>query len=117
MEYTTVGIGVNTVAPGVVYTPLHRNTSKDVMESLLPKRRPSVGKDIVDAVMYLTDAATASGHPAHQLRGAVRRLKNDLLQERRARWSEIPPSTVLASEGLLPSGRERVPARLPAKLL
>jgi NAD(P)-dependent dehydrogenase (short-subunit alcohol dehydrogenase family) len=23
MEYATVGIGVNTVAPGVVYTPLH----------------------------------------------------------------------------------------------
>jgi NAD(P)-dependent dehydrogenase (short-subunit alcohol dehydrogenase family) len=52
MEYATVGIGVNTVAPGVVYTPLHRNTPKDVMESLLPKGRPSMVKDIADAVMY-----------------------------------------------------------------
>ena len=62
MEYATVGIGVNTVAPGVVYTPLHRNAPKDVMESLLPKGRPSMVKDIADAVMYLTDAATVTGH-------------------------------------------------------
>ena len=32
MEYATVGIGVNTVARGGVYTPLDRNTPKDVME-------------------------------------------------------------------------------------
>ena len=57
MEYATVGIGVNSVAPGVVYPPLHRNTPKDVMESLVPKGRPSMVKDIVDAVMYLTDAS------------------------------------------------------------
>ena len=62
MEYATVGIGVNTVAPGVVYTPLHRNTPKDVMESLLPKGRPSMVKDIADAAMYLTDAATVTGY-------------------------------------------------------
>ena len=62
MEYATVGIGVNTVAPGVVYTPLHRNTPKDVMESLLPMGRPSMIKDIADAVMYLTDAATVTGY-------------------------------------------------------
>ena len=32
------------------------------MESLLPKGRPSMVKDIADAVMYLTDAATVTGH-------------------------------------------------------
>jgi hypothetical protein len=52
MEYATVGIGVNTVARVVVYTPLHRSTPKDVMESLLPKGRPSMVKDIADAVMF-----------------------------------------------------------------
>ena len=62
MEYATVGIGVNTVAPGIVYTPLRRNTPKDVMESQLPKGRPSMVKDIADAVMYLTDAATVTGY-------------------------------------------------------
>src|ERR1700752_4892478 len=55
------GIRVNAVAPGVVYTPLHRETPKDVMESLSPMGRPSTVKDITDAVMYLTDAATVTG--------------------------------------------------------
>jgi NAD(P)-dependent dehydrogenase (short-subunit alcohol dehydrogenase family) len=62
MEYAKEGIRVNAVAPGVVYTPLHRNTPKDVMENQSPMGRPSTVKDIVDAVMYLTDAATVTGH-------------------------------------------------------
>jgi NAD(P)-dependent dehydrogenase (short-subunit alcohol dehydrogenase family) len=61
MEYATDGIRVNAVAPGVVYTPLHRDTPQDVMESLSPMGRPSTVKDITDAVMYLTDAATVTG--------------------------------------------------------
>src|SRR5881396_3183004 len=61
MEYAKDGIRVNAVAPGVVYTPLHRDTPKDVMESLSPMGRPSTVKDITDAVMYLTDAATVTG--------------------------------------------------------
>jgi NAD(P)-dependent dehydrogenase (short-subunit alcohol dehydrogenase family) len=62
MEYAKDGIRVNAVAPGVVYTPLHRDTPKEVMESLSPMGRPSTVKDITDAVMYLTDAATVTGH-------------------------------------------------------
>jgi NAD(P)-dependent dehydrogenase (short-subunit alcohol dehydrogenase family) len=62
MEYAKDGIRVNAVAPGAVYTPLHRNTPKDVMESLSPMGRPSTVKDITDAVLYLTDAATVTGH-------------------------------------------------------
>jgi NAD(P)-dependent dehydrogenase (short-subunit alcohol dehydrogenase family) len=62
MEYAKDGIRVNAVAPGVAYTPLHRETPKDVMESLSPMGRPSTIKDITDAVMYLTDAATVTGH-------------------------------------------------------
>src|SRR5215510_7668419 len=61
MEYAKDGIRVNAVAPGVVYTPLHRDTPKDVMESLSPMGRPSTVDDIADAVMYLTDAATVTG--------------------------------------------------------
>ncbi len=52
---------MNAVAPGVVYTPLHRNTPQEVMESLSPMGRPSTVKEIADAVMYLTDAATVTG--------------------------------------------------------
>jgi len=61
MEYAKDGIRVNAVAPGVVVTPMHRDTPKDVMEGLSPMRRPSTVKDIADAVMYLTEAATVTG--------------------------------------------------------
>ena len=61
MEYAKDGIRVNAVASGVVYTPLHRDTPKDVMESMSPMGRPSTVKDITDAVMYLTDATTVTG--------------------------------------------------------
>src|SRR6478672_8403454 len=62
MEYAKDGIRVNAVAPGAVYTPLHRNTPKDVMESLSPMGRPSTVKEITEAVLYLTDAPTVTGH-------------------------------------------------------
>jgi NAD(P)-dependent dehydrogenase (short-subunit alcohol dehydrogenase family) len=62
MEYAKDGIRVNAVAPGAVYTPLHQNTPKDVMESLSPMGRPSTVNDIAEAVLYLTDAATVTGH-------------------------------------------------------
>jgi NAD(P)-dependent dehydrogenase (short-subunit alcohol dehydrogenase family) len=62
MEYAKDGIRVNAVAPGAVYTPLHQETPKDVMESLSPMGRPSTVQDITDAVMYLTEAATITGH-------------------------------------------------------
>jgi len=61
LEYAKDGIRVNAVAPGVVLTPMHRKTPNDVMESLSPMGRPSTVKDITDAVMYLTDAATVTG--------------------------------------------------------
>ena len=62
MEFAKDGIRVNAVVPGVVTTPLHRNTPKEVMESLSPMGRPSTVQDIADAVLYLTDAATVTGH-------------------------------------------------------
>jgi NAD(P)-dependent dehydrogenase (short-subunit alcohol dehydrogenase family) len=61
MEYAKDGIRVNAVAPGVVETPMHRQTPKDVMKSLSPMGRPSTVKDIADAVMYLTDARAVTG--------------------------------------------------------
>ena len=61
MEYAKDGIRVNAVAPGATYTPLHRDTPKDVMESQSPMGRPSTVNDIAEAVLYLTDAATVTG--------------------------------------------------------
>ena len=62
MEYAQDGIRVNAVAPGVVDTPLHQQTPRDVMQSLSPMGRVSTVKEITDAVMYLTDAPTVTGH-------------------------------------------------------
>ena len=60
MEYAKDGIRVNAVAPGVVDTPLHRETRKRLWKPLADGP-PSTVKDIVDAVMYLTDATTVTG--------------------------------------------------------
>ena len=70
MEYAKDGIRVNAVAPGAVYTPLHRNTPKDEMESLSPMGRPSTIQDITDAVMYLTEARHVTGEVLHVDAGA-----------------------------------------------
>jgi len=70
MEYARDGIRVNAVAPGVVYTPMHRDTPKHVMESLSPMGRPSTVKDIADAVMYLMEAATVTGQTLYVDGGA-----------------------------------------------
>src|SRR5690349_13469047 len=70
MEYAKDGIRVNAVAPGVVLTPLQRDTPRDVMESLSPMGRPSTVKDIADAVMYLTDAGTVTGQTLYVDGGA-----------------------------------------------
>lgn len=70
MEYAKDSIRVNAVAPGVVSTPMHRDTPKNVMEDLSPMGRVSTVKDITDAVMYLTDAATVTGEILHVDGGA-----------------------------------------------
>jgi NAD(P)-dependent dehydrogenase (short-subunit alcohol dehydrogenase family) len=65
MEYSRRGIRVNAVSPGVVRTPMNRDTPQAVMESLSPMGRPADVQDVVDAVMYLTEAATVTGHILH----------------------------------------------------
>ena len=61
IEYAKDGIRFNAVAPGVVDTPLHKNDAKEVLQSLNPMGILSSVKDIVDAVMYLTEAHTVTG--------------------------------------------------------
>ena len=61
MEYAKDGIRFNAVAPGVVDTPLHKNDPKEALQSLSPMGVLSSVSDIVDAVMYLTEARTVTG--------------------------------------------------------
>ena len=61
IEYAKDGIRFNAVAPGVVDTPLHKDDPKEALRSLNPMGVLSSVKDIVDAVMYLTEAHTVTG--------------------------------------------------------
>lgn len=61
MEYARDGIRVNAVSPGVVDTPLHKDEPKDALRSLNPMGVLSSVRDIANAVLYLTDAATVTG--------------------------------------------------------
>ena len=61
IEYAKDGIRFNAVAPGVVATPLHKDAPEKALRSLNPMGVLSSVKDIVDAVMYLTEAQTVTG--------------------------------------------------------
>src|SRR5580698_1188787 len=65
MEYVKQGIRVNAVAPGIVDTPMHTDDPKDFLKTLQPMGGISSVKDIVDAIMYLTEAAQVTGEVLH----------------------------------------------------
>jgi NAD(P)-dependent dehydrogenase (short-subunit alcohol dehydrogenase family) len=70
MEYARDGIRVNTVAPGVVDTPLHRDNPKDFLKTLSPMNSISSAQEIVDAVVFLTEAPRITGEVLHVDGGA-----------------------------------------------
>jgi NAD(P)-dependent dehydrogenase (short-subunit alcohol dehydrogenase family) len=61
MEYVKQGIRFNAVAPGVVDTPMHANESKELLKSLSPMDEICDIADIVDAIVYLTEARHVTG--------------------------------------------------------
>jgi NAD(P)-dependent dehydrogenase (short-subunit alcohol dehydrogenase family) len=70
MEYAKQGIRVNAVAPGIVDTPMHKGQPKDLLKTLQPMGRISEVKDIVDAIVYLTEAGQVTGEVLHVDGGA-----------------------------------------------
>src|SRR5690242_9614773 len=56
IEYAKEGIRFNIVAPGIVDTPMHKNESKDALMRLEPMGKIASVKDVVDAVLYLSQA-------------------------------------------------------------
>jgi len=70
MEYAKEGIRFNAVAPGVVDTPMHASDRKDFLERLSPMGQISDIADIVDAIVYLTEARHVTGEVLHVDAGA-----------------------------------------------
>ena len=70
MEYAKERIRVNTVAPGVVDTPLHKDNPKDFLKTLSPMHGISGVQEIVDAVLFLTEAPRVTGEVLHVDGGA-----------------------------------------------
>lgn len=70
MEYAKENIRFNAVAPGVVNTPMHTNDSQEVLKNLSPMGQISDVDDIVQAIVYLTEARHVTGEVLHVDAGA-----------------------------------------------
>ena len=69
-EYAKEHIRFNAVAPGPVDTPLHKNNPKEFLKTLSPMGTISDVSDVVDAVVYLTEARQVTGEVLHVDGGA-----------------------------------------------
>jgi NAD(P)-dependent dehydrogenase (short-subunit alcohol dehydrogenase family) len=65
IEYAKQGIRFNAVAPGVVDTPMHKDSPKEFLKTLQPMGSISDVKDIADAVLYLAHASQVTGEVLH----------------------------------------------------
>lgn len=70
IEYAKQGIRFNAVAPGVVDTPLHKDSPKEDLKTLQPMGSFAEVSDIVDAVLYLSNARQVTGEVLHVDGGA-----------------------------------------------
>ena len=70
IEYAKQGIRFNAVAPGVVDTPLIKENPKEDLQKLQPMGSMAEISDIVDAVLYLSDARQVTGEVLHVDGGA-----------------------------------------------
>lgn len=70
LEYAKEGIRVNTVAPGVVDTPLHKDNPREFIDTLSPMPGISNVHEIADAVLFLTEARRITGEVLHVDGGA-----------------------------------------------
>jgi len=70
IEYAKEGIRVNTVAAGVIDTPMHKPETLEFLKGLHPVGRVGEIKEIVDAVLFLTDATFTTGEILHVDGGA-----------------------------------------------
>jgi NAD(P)-dependent dehydrogenase (short-subunit alcohol dehydrogenase family) len=70
IEYAKEGIRVNTIALGVIDTPMHQPETHEFFKGLHPVGRIGEVKEVVDAALFLTDATFTSGEVLHVDGGA-----------------------------------------------
>jgi len=70
IEYAKEGIRVNTIALGIINTPMHKPETHDFLKGLSPVGRIGEVKEVVDAALFLTDATFTSGEILHVDGGA-----------------------------------------------
>jgi NAD(P)-dependent dehydrogenase (short-subunit alcohol dehydrogenase family) len=70
MEYAKDGIRVNTVALGVIKTPMHKPETYEFLKELHPVGRMGEIHEVVDAILFLTDATFTTGEILHVDGGA-----------------------------------------------
>jgi NAD(P)-dependent dehydrogenase (short-subunit alcohol dehydrogenase family) len=65
IEYAASGVRVNTVAPGIIRTPMHAEGTHDTLAALHPVGRMGDISDIVEAIAYLETAEFVTGEILH----------------------------------------------------
>lgn len=70
IEYAGEGIRFNAIGAGIIDTPMHKPEAHEFLRSLHPIPRIGKVSEIVDAVLYLTDATFVTGEVLHVDGGA-----------------------------------------------
>lgn len=70
IEYAPVGVRVNTIAPGIVDTPMHPAANHAFLRGLSPAGRIAKASEVADAVLFLDGATFVSGEVLHLDGGA-----------------------------------------------
>jgi len=65
IEYAARGVRVNTVAPGIIRTPMHAEETLDTLAALHPVGLMGDIGDIVEAIAYLETAEFVTGEILH----------------------------------------------------
>jgi NAD(P)-dependent dehydrogenase (short-subunit alcohol dehydrogenase family) len=65
IEYAKDNIRFNAVAPGVVDTPMHEKDPQEYLRTLSPMGTIANVQEIVDAIVYLTEAPHVTGEVLH----------------------------------------------------
>ena len=65
IEYAKEGIRVNTIAAGVIDTPMHKPETHAFLKGLQPVGRIGHVEEVVDAALFLADATFTSGEILH----------------------------------------------------